>query len=289
MATFQPDTSFERRRRRPGGERRPLAAVLADAGGEAETPAAAPVFTSRRDDAAPTTSAPAAEPVETEAATTETATAPEPAPAFDPLPEGDAPLRLGDDELAALLAGAAAEARGTAHAEAEAATRTALARAEATVAQALEREIEGRDRRRGHDAALVLELVRTITAHVVPRAVAAAPLDDLLAELPTLLARIEGAERVTIAVHPDLAATLGERVEALGRAAGFGAGTLTVQGEAALALGDAVVRWPDGEATRSLEARIAEATRLCAGWLAERGTTAPQTPETTAEEESDEH
>ncbi|MFP4127309.1 MAG: hypothetical protein ACLFU0_11770, partial [Alphaproteobacteria bacterium] len=58
-----------------------------------------------------------------------------------------------------------------------------------------------------------------------------------------------------------------------------------------LAPGDAVVRWPAGEATRRLADRIDDAVRLCAGWLAERkaSAAADSSATTTITEASDEH
>jgi flagellar assembly protein FliH len=195
-------------------------------------------------------------------------------------------LTLDDDELAGLLAGAAVEARAAAAAEVQ----QRLAEAEATLAEAFGREVAARERARGETAELILALVRTIAEHVVTRAVAAAPLDDLGRELPTLLARLEAPEEVTVAVHPDLAEDLQARLAALAAQAGF-AGTVTAEADAALVPGDAVVRWPGGTAGRHLATRIDEAVRLAAGWLAERDTTerAEAPAATTTTEGSDEH
>jgi flagellar biosynthesis/type III secretory pathway protein FliH len=288
MATFQPDTSFRRRTRGRGGERRPLAAVLDETGGrpaggtpltdvlgQADAAAPAAAATAMGDDAPPASEpAPSPEPAPEPG---------EPAAAEPPPPSAAAALTLGDDELAALLAGAAAEAHGAAREAAEAAGATKLAEATASIAAALTRAADDAERRRGADATLVLELVRGITRHVAPHAVAAAPLDDLAAELPALLARIEGPERITIAVHPDLEAELAARLDGVRSEAGF-TGEIEIRADADVAPGDAVVNWPAGEARRSLDARLAEATRLCAGWLAERESTAPTpTPEETDE------
>ncbi|NBB69885.1 MAG: hypothetical protein GVY33_06115, partial [Alphaproteobacteria bacterium] len=184
--------------------------------------------------------------------------------------------------------------RGTeARAAAETAAAQRLARAEATLADALARDLAARAHGHAHDAELIAALVGTIAAHVVPRAVAAAPLDDLEAELPALLARLEGRERVTVAVHPELQPALAARLDEVTAAAGF-TGTLAVDGDDGLALGDAVVRWPAGEAARRVDARIEEATRLCAGWLGERGERVTSAggdaaATTTTREGSDEH
>jgi len=287
MTRFEPDTSFTRRRRRGGGDTpRTLAAVLTD-GSRAEPPAPPPdVFTSAAasepvagDETAPV-DAPDEPTPSAPAAAADTPAAPPPTPA-------DAALTLADDELAVLLAGAATE--GRAAAETEAAQR--LARAEAALADALAGDLAARAHGHAHDAELITALVRTIAAHVVPRAVAAAPLDDLEAELPALLSRLEGPERVTVAVHPELQPALAARLDDVTDAAGF-TGTLAVDGDDGLALGDAVVRWPAGEASRRLDTRIEEATRLCAGWLTERGTSAAAgaaATTTTTTEGPDEH
>jgi flagellar biosynthesis/type III secretory pathway protein FliH len=268
MADFRPDCSFVRRRR-GGGDRRTLAAALAESGPEgAPAPAAPEVFTrTNADDAAPAAAPPpnpAPPPPEAD---------PQPR---EPAPAPSTPLSLADDELAALLAGAATEAR----AAAEASTAQLLARAETALADALAQDLAARERDRDDDAELIGALVRTIAAHVIPRAIAAAPLDDLLAELPALLSRLQGPERVTVVVHPDLVEPLETRLAAVAASAGFG-GTITAEGDAELAHGDAVVRWPAGEASRRVEARIEEASRHCAGWLAERSRSAPgDTPAT---------
>jgi len=285
MTHFEPDTSFTRRRRGSGDARRSLAAVLTDSA-QAEPPAPPPdIFTSAAasepvaDEPAAPVDAPGEPAPSAPASAAETAAAPPPISA-------DAALTLADDELAALLAGAATEARAAA--EAEAAQR--LAGAKATLAEALARDLAARAHGHARDAELIAALVRTITAHVVPQAVAAAPLDDLEAELPALLARLEAPERVTVAVHPELQPALAARLDDVTAAAGF-TGTLAVDGDDGLALGDAVVRWPAGEASRRLDARIEEATRLCAGWLAERDTSAAAdaAATTTTTEGSDEH
>jgi flagellar biosynthesis/type III secretory pathway protein FliH len=256
MAVFQPDTSFARRRRDNGGTyRTTLAAVLAETAdaaparpaAEPSTPAAPPT---------PAAAPPAAEAAEPAADDTEPGT---------PQPDPATKLALADDELAGLLAGAAAEA----HAAAMAATAARLADAETRLAEVFAQDAAACRRGQRETAELVAALVRTVASHVIPRAVAQAPLDDLLAELPDLLARLDTAERVSVAVHPDLAAGLDERLAPVAAAAGLTA-TLAVEADADLATGDARVRWPGGEATRQLDARLDEAVRLCAGWLAER-------------------
>jgi len=282
MAPFEPDASFARRRRGGGdGRRTPLAAVLADTAAAAPAPGPVDVFTSA-----------AADPATTEAAAPDpTPDQPEPSGGAgsggaSARPDASAALSLADDELAALLAGAAADA----HAAVEGSVEGRLAEAETKLAEALARELAGRERRHDESAALILALVRTIAAHVIPRAIAATPLDDLLADLPALLAKLEGAERVTVAVHPELAGALEARLAPVTAAAGF-AGTLAVEADQGLAPGDAVVRWPAGEATRRLDARLEEAMRRCAGWLAEREASAAtgEAATTTTTEGSDEH
>ena len=286
MATFELDSSFRRRRRGAAGDnRRRLAEVLGETATKAPPPAAG-VFTAGDPPAA---AAPSAAGSEWATCAADTPPSPPPGDPTSAAPEAvdpAAPLCLGDQELATLLAGATAAAGAAAEASAEA----RLADAETTLTEALIGAEAARERARRDDAGLILALVRAVARHVVGRAIAAAPLDDLDAELTALLARLEEPERVTITVAPALAGALEERLTGLAAEAGF-AGTLTVEAEATLAAGDALVRWPAGEAVRRGDDRIEAALRLCADWLAERGSEPPPpaaapTPTTEA---SDEH
>ncbi len=244
MADFQPETSFRRRPRGSGSARRSLADLLV---ATASPPTEASVAV-EPDDEVPTA-----------------------APSVDDLaaPTVATPVLFTESDVAAMLAESATSARLQALVDAEAETSACLARAESDIAAALAAAVGARSAHRSTNADLVQTLVERIARHVVPRAIAAAPLVDLEEALAALLERLERPQGVEILVHPDLVAPLQAKLEALSAAAGFH-GDLSVAADRQLAPGDAVARWTDGEARHTQAARIDEALVLCRGWLAER-------------------
>lgn len=210
-----------------------------------------------------TATAPAAE--EPDAATT-----PEPEPTPEAAaPADSAPLVFLESELPTMLAAAATAARGDALEATHAATEALAAEAQSAICQALATEVEARQAAHRQDADLIIAIAEAIARHVVPQALATAPLADLNATLPTLLARLDHPSRLEVRVAPSLVDPLEAQLATMAQASAFD-GEINVQADAAQAPGAALVRWPDGEAKHSPTDLIDEATTRCAAWLAER-------------------
>lgn len=192
-----------------------------------------------------------------------------PPDAAEPLAPDALELVFDEAVLPSMLAAAAAEARAAVLVELRDDKAARVVEAEAAIALALRDAVEARNAGIARDASLILALAEAIARRAVPRALAVTPLDDLRDALPELLARLDHPPAVDIVVAADQADALDEAILPLVAEAGFD-GTIRIVGDATLAPGDAVVRWPEGEARHAPDAMIDRALALCAGWLAER-------------------
>ncbi|MEO1091038.1 MAG: hypothetical protein AAFX81_10420 [Pseudomonadota bacterium] len=188
--------------------------------------------------------------------------------------EPDVAIAFAEDELPALLAAAARDARAVALADAAADAAATGARAATAIGETLA-EVGAGTRA---DAETIYTLVRHIVGRIVPRALDAMPLPDLTNALAELLARTATRAEITVAVHPDVLEPLRGTLPELVGGAGF-AGDVRLVGVADVPPGDARATWTDGEANRSVAALTTACDDLCAAWLDANVPARPKGPE----------
>ncbi len=138
-------------------------------------------------------------------------------------------------------------AEGRAAAEQETARR--LAEAEERLVAGLAAVQEGQDRATALLTRKAIDVAVTALAKMLPTLQRRHGLDEIESVLRECVGRLAPDGRVTVAVHPDLAAPVGETAARLAQRAGF-AGALQVVEDDEVAIGDCRVTWDGGGAER---------------------------------------
>lgn len=193
----------------------------------------------------------------------------------------DQSRRIGETDLAAMLADAEEKAyqRGLAKGEATATARSAdeLAKAVEKLASRtaeIAKKADAAQRELLTDAAnLGVMTARKLAAHLIARR----PLEEIRHLLDECLASLGSVPHLVIRCHPDLVDAIKKTAEGKMQASGF-EGRLVVMGEPEIMLGDARLEWVDGGLVRDLAAMSAEIDRKLADFIAANGTQKPKEP-----------
>lgn len=185
-------------------------------------------------------------------------------------PEGMPPPSYSEEELAAAVAAARAEAveltEGRVRDELAKASEQRMALALEVIARAFQ-EVAAADRRMVDGLSRTTgELALAMARAVVPRALERAPLADIAGMLREVVSRLEGEPVLELRLPEDLVEPGRLLMDEIGAEAGY-RGTLEVRAERGMSVGDARLLWRHGKAERRVEVIVGEAEALARTWL----------------------